>query len=293
VDSLPRAPVTESPEAAAPPPPSWKRRAWRIVRLALIAYIGVVVLLMFFENMMVYQPASASRDWEAPPSPDIEEVTLVSADGTNIHAWWLPCPEAKSALLYLHGNAGNLSWRGRSILKVREHLGVSVLIIDYPGYGKSEGRPSEQGCYQAADAAYDWLTAAQNIPGERILVWGVSLGGGVAVDLGSRRPCQALILLKTFTTLPDVAGTIYPWVPTRWLMRNSFDNLDKIAKCRCPVFITHGTTDDLIPDALGRKLYDAAHQPKEFFSMAGLGHNDSLTPAMFEALKTFLAKHTK
>jgi fermentation-respiration switch protein FrsA (DUF1100 family) len=255
-----------------------------------VGYIGIVLVLMLFENMLVYQPGSAAA-WRPPPSPDIQELKLACADGTAIHAWWLPCPKAKSALLYLHGNAGNLSGRGPTLLTLRERLGVSALIIDYPGYGKSEGRPSETGCYQAADAAYAWLTDTQKIASERILLWGVSLGGGVAVDLASRKPCQALILLKTFTSLPDVAGTIYPWVPTHWLMRNRFDSLVKIGACRCPVFVTHGTADDLIPDTLGRRLYEAAHEPKEFFSMPGVGHNDPLTSAMFDALKAFLIKH--
>jgi fermentation-respiration switch protein FrsA (DUF1100 family) len=271
-------------------PTSWRRRVLRWLRLALVVYFGVLLVLLFLENRLVYHPVSAA-DWQPPPTAEFEDVNLTSADGTAIHAWWLPCPGADSALLYLHGNAGNLSWRGASLVKIREQLGVGVLIIDYPGYGKSAGRPSEQGCYDAADAAYAWLTDVQKVPPEKILLWGASLGGGVAVDLASRKDCRALVLVKTFTSLPDVAGGLYPWLPVRWLMRNRFPSIDKIAACRRPVFITHGTTDELIPYALGEQLFQAANTPKMFFAMDKIGHNDALNNEMFAELKGFLGKH--
>jgi uncharacterized protein len=271
--------------------PSLPRRALRFVRLAAVVYVGVVVVLVLFENKLVYRPAGAGRDWEAAPSKDIQDIELTARDGATIHGWWCPQPNSPRALLYLHGNAGNLSWRGQSILKIREQLGVSVLIIDYPGYGKSTGRPSEIGCYHAADAAYEWLTEAQAVAPSNVIVWGASLGGGVAVDLASRKPCGALVLVKTFSTMPDVAARLYPWIPVRWLMRNRFNSLDKIRDCRCPVFVAHGTTDELIPEALGRKLFEAANEPKEYFLMADAGHNDPLSSGMFDALKVFLQRH--
>jgi fermentation-respiration switch protein FrsA (DUF1100 family) len=278
-------------DAAAATPVSWRRRVFRWLRLALIVYLGVLLVLLFFENSLVYHPVSAAKDWQLPPSAEIEDVHLTAADGTALHAWWLPAPGSASAMLYLHGNAGNLSWRGDALLKIREQLGVGVLIVDYPGYGKSAGRPSEQGCYDAGDAGYAWLTDVQKTPPERILLWGASLGGGVAVDLASRKDCRALILIKTFTSLPDVAGGIYPWLPVRWVMRNRFPSIDKITACKRPVFVTHGTTDTLIPYALGERLFAAANAPKTFFAMDKLGHNDALNREMFDELKTFLAKH--
>jgi len=261
----------------------------RWLLLGLGCYLGVLLVLMVLENRLVYRPTSAKEDWQPPPFSPAEDLTLSLPDGTPIHAWWCPCSGADGALLYCHGNAGNLSQRGNAILALQKLLGQSVLIFDYPGYGRSGGRPTEKGCYEAADAAYDWLTQTQKLQPERILLYGSSLGGGVAVDLASRRPHRALVLDKTFTSMPDVAQDMYPWVPVRWLMRNRFDNLEKIGKCRRPVFVGHGTADNLVPISQGERLFAAANEPKQFFRMDACGHNDPLSRAFFDALQHFLA----
>lgn len=269
--------------------PSWRSRWFRVLQGALIVYVGVCLVLKFFENKLVYQPLTAREDWQPSPSAEIQDVELANADGNTIHAWWLPCAGAKQALLYFHGNAGNLSHRGGSILKLRDWLTVSVLIIDYPGYGKSTGSPSETGCYQAGEAAYDWLVDKQGILPRNILLYGGSLGGGVAVDLASRKPHRALILAKTFTSAPDAGGDLYPWLPVRWLMSNRFDNLGKIGKCTRPVFIGHGDCDGLIPCQHAQRLYDAANEPKHLLILSGSDHNDPLPEVFFRELKKFLA----
>jgi fermentation-respiration switch protein FrsA (DUF1100 family) len=174
---------------------------------------------------------------------------------------------------------------------MRDLLKVHVLIFDYPGYGKSEGRPTEQGCYQAADAAYAFLTVTQKVAPEKILLYGGSLGGGVAVDLATRKSHRGLILVKTFTSAPDTGASMFPWLPVRWLMRNRFDNLAKIKSCHRPVFIAHGTMDNLVPFAHSQRLFEAAHEPKSFFIMPGADHNAPLPQEFFTALRTFLDKH--
>jgi fermentation-respiration switch protein FrsA (DUF1100 family) len=269
-------------------------RPWvRSVAYFVVGYVGLVAMLLFLENKLVYQPRSADQEWVPPPINEIQDVYLTCADGTRVHAWYCPCPESDEALLYCHGNGGNVSHRGASIVKVRELLKVSVLIIDYPGYGKSEGGPSEQGCYQAADAAHAWLTDEKKFAPKKILLYGASLGGGVITDLASRKDHRALVLIKTFTSLPDVASELYWWlpVPKHALMRNRFDSLSKIASCRRPVFIAHGTRDELIPYAHGERLYQAANEPKRFLPIEGDGHNNALPEEFFPALKDFLQKH--
>jgi fermentation-respiration switch protein FrsA (DUF1100 family) len=193
-------------------------------------------------------------------------------------------------VLYCHGNAGNLSHRASAITSWQKELGQSVLIFDYPGFGRSEGKPDEAGCYAAANAAYDWLTQVQKVPPERILLYGGSLGGGVAVDLASRQPHRALVLVKTFTSIPDVAQSVYPWLPARWLVRSRFDNLEKIRQCTQPVFIAHGTADRLVPFAQGERLFAAANEPKRFLAMPGIDHNSGVTPAFYSTLRDFLAQ---
>jgi fermentation-respiration switch protein FrsA (DUF1100 family) len=277
-------------DKAEPPVRSWRRRLTRWAVWLLIGYVGTIVVLLALENWLVYHPTAASVDWREPPNGRVRDLELRSADGTRIHAWWCPVEGSTGALLYCHGNAGNLSQRNGSIAGLQQVLKESVLIFDYPGYGKSKGRPSEAGCYAAADAVYAWLVGGRKIPPERILIYGGSLGGGVAVDLASRKPHRALILVKTFTTMPDVGGGLYPWLPVRWLMRNRFDNLAKIGKCTRPVFIAHGTTDRLVPYGLGERLFAAANEPKYFFRMDGVDHDGPVPAAMFAALTRFLAE---
>jgi fermentation-respiration switch protein FrsA (DUF1100 family) len=256
-------------------------------------YVSLLAMLLFFENKLVFQPTTSAQHWQPPPSPDIEDVYLTSADGTRLHAWWCPAKDSDLALLYCHGNAGNVSHRGNSILKLREKLNTSILIVDYPGFGKSEGSPTEQGCYEAADAAYAWLTDDRKIPAKKVILYGGSLGGGVITDLASRQDHRALVLIKTFTSLPDVASSLYWWLPApkRLLMRNRFDSIRKIGSIQRPVFIAHGTADGLIPYAHGVKLYEAANSPKQLFTMEGNDHNDGLPDAFFDTLKKFLREN--
>src|SRR5262249_32955120 len=144
----------------------------------LFCYLGVIIVLLLLENWLIFRPTRASEEWLPPPNPSVQDIELHTSQGTPIHAWWCPIdhwqPE-QGAVLYCHGNAGNLSHRGLGISRWQQHLGLSVLIFDYPGYGYSGGKPSESGCYAAADAAYTWLTQVQQVPPERILLYGGSL----------------------------------------------------------------------------------------------------------------------
>jgi fermentation-respiration switch protein FrsA (DUF1100 family) len=262
----------------------------RSIGYVILGYAGLVAMLLFFENKLVYHPHTAEQAWVPPPNGDLEDVYLTCADGTRVHAWYCHNPQSDEALLYCHGNAGNLSHRGGSVLKIRALLNVSVLIIDYPGYGKSEGSPSEAGCYQSADAAYEWLTVDKKFATNKVLLYGASLGGGVITDLASRKDHRALVLIKTFTSLPDVASDLYWWlpVPKRAIMRNRFNSIDKLVSCHRPVFIAHGTQDRLVPFAHGERLYQAANDPKQFFPIEGDDHNDPLPEPFFVELRKFL-----
>jgi fermentation-respiration switch protein FrsA (DUF1100 family) len=271
----------------------WQRRAIYLLILLIAAYVGVLLVLLAFENSLVYHPVRAAEEWLSPPNARVQDVELSAVDGTPIHAWW--CPPAdwqpgQGAALYAHGNAGNLSHRGESAASWQAEVGTAVLLFDYPGYGKSRGRPSEAGCYAAADAAYDWLTQVKGVEASDVILYGGSLGGAVAVDLASRRPHRALVLVSTFTAMPDVGQQLYPWLPVRWLMRNRFDSLAKIHRCRQPVFVAHGTRDGLISFSHGRRLFEAANEPKEFYAMEGRGHNER-DPDLHVRIHRFLARH--
>jgi fermentation-respiration switch protein FrsA (DUF1100 family) len=245
-------------------------------------------------NRFLFRPVLHTHDWVEPPvGLPVEDVGLTGADGRRLHAWWTT-PDgwhpSQGALLYCHGNAGNLSHRGEGVRRWRDLMGQAVLIFDYPGYGRSEGQPCETGCYASGDAAYDYLVAVQKVPPERILLYGGSLGAAVAIDLASRRPHRALVLVSGFTSLRDMARRLYPWLPIRWFLPSCFDNLAKIARCSGPVFIAHGTADHLVPFEQGERLFAAAREPKAFFPMAGYDHNHSPGPDFYVALREFLAQ---
>ncbi len=271
----------------------WWRGALRWAGMGTACYGGVIVVLLLLENWLLFHPLPATQDWQPPPNAQVQDVLLHSADSVRIHAWWCPTPgwqPGQGVMLYCHGNAGNLSHRAEGIARWQEQFESAVLIFDYPGYGRSEGSPSELGCYAAAEAAYDWLVQTQEVAPERIVLYGGSLGGGVAVDLAKRRPHRALILVSTFTSIPDMAQLLYPWLPARRLVRSRFDNLAKIGQCSQPLFMAHGTADNLVPYAQGERLFAAANEPKQFFGMEGRGHNDMPAADFYSACRAFLAK---
>jgi fermentation-respiration switch protein FrsA (DUF1100 family) len=241
--------------------------------------------------MLLYHPVPTPAAQVAPPGSWVQDIDLEQPDGNRLHLRWCPVAGASGALLYCHGNAGNLSGRAAAVRDLMTGLGESVLIFDYPGYGRSGGKPSEEGCYAAAERAFDWLTQEKGIPPERIILFGKSLGGGVATELATRRPHRALVLVKTFTSVPDLGRELYSWVPASCGGHNRFDNLAKIGQCPGPVFIAHGDADRLIPYSHAEKLHAAAPEPKALYRIPGCGHNDPLPPDCLPALKQFLRDH--
>jgi fermentation-respiration switch protein FrsA (DUF1100 family) len=283
----------DSTQLSPPRSRGFRRFALRWIILLALAYVGVVIVFTFLERGLVFRPSLAEESWNAPIDPDTQDVTIALPDAAPIHAWWLPPRDpAAGAVLLAHGNGGNLSHRGQFAADLRHTLGAGVLMFDYPGYGKSEGKPSEAACYAAAEAAYDWLTTEAKIPGNRIVLLGESLGGGPAVELATRHEHRALVLLFTFTSLPAVAKFHYPWLPTHSFMKYRFDNLAKIGQCRRPVFIAHGTADTVVPYSHGEALFAAANEPKEFLRVDGAGHGYAeVGPHLLAPLAKFLSEH--
>ncbi|MBV9126008.1 MAG: alpha/beta hydrolase [Planctomycetes bacterium] len=274
-------------------------RRWRPGRITCLTgmaaggYLAVLLILLTLESRILYRPVRAADEWLPPPNARVRDVLLHTTDGTLIHAWWCPTDhwdKSQGALLYCHGTYGNLSLPTNDVRPWQRELGAAVLTFDYPGYGRSEGQPSEEGCYAAAEAAFEWLTQIQQVAPEHVLLVGNSLGGGPAVELADRHPHRALVLCRTFTSIPDMAQVQCPWLPARWLVRNHFENLAKIGRCAGPVFIVHGAADRLIPPSQGKDLFEAAPGPKEFILVEGLSHNDPLRPEVFQQLRTFLKK---
>lgn len=273
----------------APKPRRRGRVAVRWLVLFGVLYLVVVTVFKSFENRLVY-PRMTAADGFRPPPAVVEDVTVTAADGTPIHGWWLPpdTSEAKRAVLLCHGNGANLSYRGDLMVALRKHLGCGVFQFDYPGYGRSGGEPGEAGCYAAADAALGWLTETKRVPADQVIVYGESLGGGVAVDLASRHDCRAVVLASTFTSLPAAARARFSFLPCHWMMSNRFDSASKLGRITRPVFIAHGTADWTVPFGQGEELFRLANEPKRFVRRDGRGHNDPIEPEVLRELAEFV-----
>ena len=232
--------------------------------------------LWYFASRSVYYPLQYPQGhWALGPSEGAEDAWIQTSDGLRLHGWWLPRPGALVTTLHLHGNAGNVTHR---IAHAREIMaaGSSILLLDYRGYGRSEGRPTERGLYRDADAAYDYLLAKGVAPG-KLIIHGESLGSAAAVDLAARRSCAGVVLEAPFTSVQDVAARVVPYAG-RWLIWG-FNSRSKIARLRVPLLVMHGDRDEVIDYALGQALFEAAPQPKIFWSIPDAGHNDILDAA--------------
>ncbi|HKU40685.1 MAG TPA: alpha/beta hydrolase [Polyangiales bacterium] len=199
------------------------------------------------------------------------DVDLTTSDGVRLHGIYATRVYAYWNLLFLHGSTGGLP-RHRGILQFLMALGANVFALDYRGYGKSAGTPSEQGLYADAQAAYAWLSS-QGSP-QSVIVYGEGLGSGPACQLAATQTIGALVLLSAFTSLPELAATRYPWLPTSWIVRSKFDNLTKLANVRVPKLFVHSRADNRVPFELGEKLYDAAAGPKQSLWLEGAKHDE-------------------
>ncbi len=240
--------------------------------LVLLAIVGV--LLLIFEKHLIYFPTRAHEVTPAQLGLPHEEIVLHAEDGVRLHGWFLPMTGARLSLLICHGNGGNVSQRLDRVLLMQSQMAVDTLLFDYRGYGASAGSPDEQGTYRDARAAYRWLLARGRGP-ERVVLFGESLGAAVALQLATEVEASALVLESPFTSMPDMARAVYPFLPLWPFVRTRYDNLAKIGKLRVPLLILHGDQDNLVPFAQGRRLFDAAPEPKRFHAIAGASHNDT------------------
>ena len=254
------------------------RRSWQAsVADLLVAGISLIVMLRWFEHSQVYHPDRTLIATGAELGRPFEEFFIQTSDGVKINGWFFPAdtnsPRAALAVLVCHGNAGNISHRlelSRALLA----KGVNVLLFDYRGYGRSQGRPSEEGTYRDAQAAFQWLRH-RGFGGRQIIAYGESLGGGVAAELAIREELGGLILQNTFTCIPDIGAELFPWLPVRRLASIRYDTCSKLPRLKVPLLAMHSRADDLIPFRHCEKNFAAAHEPKLFWELDG-SHNDAL-----------------
>jgi len=219
-----------------------------------------------------------------------EDVWFDAADGVRLHGWLVPAPSSPALLLFCHGNAGNISHRVDNIQRLHDR-GLSVLIFDYRGYGRSKGRITEVGFYLDAEAAYE-VAKDHAISGRlKLVIFGRSLGGVAAVHLAASRSCDGVILESTFTHMAAMAKEHFPLPVPESLLRDKLNALDRIGEVTAPVLFFHGDRDDIVPLRLGQELYDATKAPKEFVTLVGAGHNDTYLiggPEYFRKFRSFI-----
>ncbi|MCC6739816.1 MAG: alpha/beta hydrolase [Planctomycetia bacterium] len=248
----------------------------RIVKTAaktLVASLAVIFLLLYFlQNKLLFYP---SRGLGLPPKlqvPAVERVEFNSLDDTRLVSWWLPPKPGRPTVLFFQGNAGNIEDRSDRLLDCQER-GWGLLLLGYRGYGESAGSPDEDGINRDARAALEWLRKRTDVEQKKLVYYGESLGCAFATELAVAEPPACLVLEAPFKSLRAIASVHYWWLPTSLLVRGKLDNLGNAPKLKCPLFVAHGTRDEVVPFEHGKAVFDAAPQPKTFYELKSR-HND-------------------
>lgn len=263
-----------------------------LIMIVVMAYLSVVLLVYFGQSHLIYFPQQQISNTPKDIGLDYTSVNIATSDGETLHGWWVPAFNAKGTVLFFHGNAGNISHR-INYLKMFERLGYNTLLFDYRGYGQSSGIPSESGTYLDALAGWRYLTEIQGIATQQIVLFGESLGGAVAAWLAAREKPGMLVLASAFTSVPDMAAEIYPFLPVRWLARFHYNTLESLQSVTCPVFIAHSAEDEIVPFEQSQQLFKTAPEPKQFLFLAG-GHNTGFIfkqPDWIKSLGVFMDSH--
>jgi uncharacterized protein len=261
-----------------------------LLLIGVFVYLGIVVLMYFAQRSLMYFPETLRTAPEKAGLPEAEEVVLDTADGERVIVWHIPPRGDHPVVLYFHGNGGALRYRVDRYRALTQD-GTGLVLLSYRGYGGSSGRPSESGLIEDARAAYAF--ARQRHPAARLVIWGESLGSGVAVAIAAEKAGEKnvarVVLEAPFASAVSVAASVYPFVPVRFLMKDQFRSDLRIRNVKVPVLIVHGDRDAVIPIESGERLYSLIEGPKRFLRVPGAGHDD-LAPHAIEAMRAFVAE---
>ena len=273
--------------------PRTRRMLFVPVIIVVGVYLCICLYLYFFQNRFLYYP---THDIAVTP----DQAGLAYTDqffdlpnGDKIHGWFVPGDSTGPTVLFLHGNGGNVGHRIEH-LHLLNSLGVSTLIIDYRGYGQSSGSPSEANLYADAEIAYQWLIDSKHVTPAKLFVLGESIGGAVAIDLATKQKIAGLIVESSFTSLREIAQHSFPIVPTGLLLRSDYNSTAKLPRVTVPILVSHSPDDDIVPYAIGCRLFEAANPPKQFVQLSG-SHNDRgylADSAYVDALRRFFTAPT-
>lgn len=256
------------------------------ILVALLGYGAINGVMYLAQRSFIYFPSPIRPEPAEYDATDFDVVDYRSADGNALTGWHRPAVPGRRTLVYFHGNAGHI---GQRVGKVRPYAdrGFGVFLAGYRGYGGNPGRPTELGLYADARAALDWLEG-QGVAGDRLVVYGESLGSGVAVQMAAEREVAGVVLEAPFSSVTDIAQSRYRILPARWLLHDRFDSAAKIAGINAPLLLVHGDRDFTVPIRFGRRLFAAAVEPKRAVYIPGAGHDDLYDHGMADLVLTFL-----
>ena len=264
-----------------------------IVSLIIFVFL-FLVFMRFFEIRSIFYPERRIEFTPYSDGLDYEDVFFMTKDGLKLNGWFMPARNPHSVVLYFHGNAGNISHR-IEVAKFFNEKNFDFFIIDYRGFGMSQGHPFEKGTYLDALAAYEYLVKVKGIPAEKIVIYGKSLGAAVAIDLANKIKAGALICESGFTSTADLARDIYKFIPLWLFVTQKYESLKKVDKINIPKLFIHSKNDEIIPFRHGERLFEKAQEPKEFYVMQG-GHNDAFyiySDECMQRIENFLKKWIK
>jgi fermentation-respiration switch protein FrsA (DUF1100 family) len=269
------------------------RYAGMLFIAALASVIAWTLILMIFEERFIFFPIKYPGGNYEQQLLKVQDCWFNAEDGVKLHGWYAGKKNSIATIVMSHGNGGNITHRIELVNNLHR-AGFNVFLYDYRGYGRSEGSPSEDGLYKDARAAYRYALSLEDVDTSKIILWGTSIGGAFAVEAATHRSPALLILESTFSSGKDIAASLWPYLPVQFLVKSRFNSSERIKDIHCPVLCIHGTNDDIIPIKLGRKLFESANEPKEFYEIRSAGHNDTFhvgRNGYFERIRTFALKY--
>lgn len=268
--------------------PFSRQRMLTVLFSAALCYLGIATAIYLIQRQLQYYP---DRQLLRPASYNLgsmSEHMLKSSDGTHVVIWERASAPSMPTIVYFHGNGGHLGYRQHIFSEILRQ-GYGLIALEYRGYGTSEGMPSEEGFYADGRAAIQYALNEQHIPNAKLILYGESIGSGVAVQMATETEIGALVLQSPFTSATDIAAATYPWLPVRLLMKDRFESLSKIGKVNAPLLVLHGEADSIVPAAQGKALLEAANGAKHGVFFPGRNHNDLDPEALVNAMTAFLS----
>jgi uncharacterized protein len=262
-----------------------------ISRSLSIVTLAAVLTACRMEANFIFYPSATIEHTPRQVGLEFEDVFFATRDGVRLNGWFIPHRQARSTLVWFHGNAGNISHRVENIKLLHDKVKINIFIFDYRGYGRSEGRVSEEGTYLDGEAALDYVRERLDVERKKIVLFGRSLGAAVAAEMANRYDSQGLILESPFVSIREMARVVFPLLPIGPLLQTRYDVREKIRKIKTPLLVLHGDRDEVVPFAQGKTVFDAAPEPKKFFTIAGAQHNDTYLvggDSYFQQLQIFI-----